>query len=402
MSGSKPSTGGSVTARLTAFLRPSPSAPDAYPERPEGRLIWIHVPQDMPTGPIRELCQIINTQIDDVNCLITADNPDKWQIVEHALIAHLPVDQHAAVGVFLDHWQPDLLLWADRIFRARVLQQFKTSQNPMFLINLPVLDLSRRSLRRSVSSILVQFDAAQVVSAAASERLVSLGFDATKIEQVLPVSEMAWPLKDNDKRRSLAAALGPRPIWCAARLNLSELNTISKIHRRLRKSFPRAVLALIPAEPADGREMIRILSAGGWRVASETGDNQPDRQTDIVVTAGPESLGCWLRLASLALMGGSIAGPEACDPFEAAALGSAIVCGPNTFPFASRYQQLLDGGALVRVAELESLAEQMVNTFAPDRSAELATSAWRVGSEGAAALEKIVDLANSVLQREKS
>ncbi|MCF6305857.1 MAG: hypothetical protein L3J33_10860 [Rhodobacteraceae bacterium] len=397
----KPSTAG-VASRLAAFLRVSPSAPAEYGDRPKGRLIWLHVPDDMPIGPLRELGQMLQEQFEDVSCLLSAANVDKWQGIETLTTVQLPKDENAAIDRFLNHWQPDLLLWGDPVFQARIIQKYKSANAPMFLINMPVLDLSRRSLRRSAGHVLAQFDKAQVISTVAAERLASLGFPADKISQVLPISEMAWPMPDDaPRRRAISAGLGPRPIWCCAHLRMSELSAISNAHHLARKSFPTALMILAPAQGEDAKEITRILSADGWRVTRENTGKPPDRQCEVLVANDPEKLGVWYRLASVSVMGGSLTGPASCNPFEAAALGSAVICGPITFPHGARYRQLANGDAVVRIEDPNQLGTYLTNTLAPDQSAKLATAAWTVGSEGVEALGQIIELVKDEFQPEE-
>ncbi len=398
MPSTKPSTAG-VASRLAAFLRASPSAPAAYGKRPEGRLIWLHVPNDMPVGPVRELCQMLAEQFDGVTCLLTATDIEKWRVIKDIGLAELPADQNLAIDNFFNHWQPDMLLWADPVFQARIIQKFKSGNKPMFLINMPVLDLSRRSLRRSAGTVLAQFDKAQVTSTIAAERLLSLGFPSEKTFRALPISEMAWPLPDDEpRRRRIGETLGPCPTWCCAHLRVAELSTISKTHHFARKSFPNAVLILVPALGEDVKEIVRILSAEGWHVTRDQAEFSIDRKCEILVTNGPEALGIWYRLASVSIMGGSLNGPASCNPFEAAALGSAIICGPITFPHGARYRQLANGDAVVRVESPSLLGAYLTNTLAPDQSAKLATAAWTVGSEGVEALTQIIDLVKNEFQ----
>ncbi len=344
---------------------------------------------------------MLSEQFDGLHCLITATDISRWQKFDTLTVVQIPPDQTAAIDGFYNHWMPDMLLWADPVIQARILQKYKSGNRPMFLINMPVIDLSRRSYRRNIGNVLGQFDQAQVISNVAAERLQSLGFPAEKIAQVLPMSEMAWPLPDNEaRRRAVAEALGPRPVWCCAHLRMSELSIISNCHHLARKSFPTAMLILVPALNEDVKEIIRILSAEGWRVLRDDTEKPIDRQCEILVTNGPESLGIWYRLASVSIMGGSLNGPASCDPFEATALGSAVICGLITFPHGARYRQLANGNALARVEDLSQLGNCLTNTLAPDKSAQLATAAWTVGSEGVEALSQIIELVQNELQPE--
>ena len=399
----KPPSGNGVASRLAAFLRPSPSAPATFSKRPKGKLIWLHLSDDVPAGPVHELCQMLSQQFEGTKCLITTNSPEKFRVIENALVTPLPIDHATNLEDFFEHWNPDLLLWADQQFQPRILQVFTQRKRPMFLINLAELDLSRRGSRRIASSILDSFDLAHVTSKSARDTLVGLGLPAVKIVEVAPMSEMARPMPDNEnRRRAIAAGLGPRPIWCAAHMRMAELSSISTAHHIARKSFPTALLVLVPADGEDVKEIVRILSTDGWRVVSENTSTTTDRQSEILVANGPADLGIWYRLASVSVMGGSVNGPVSCDPFEAVALGSAVICGPITFPHGDRYRQLEQEGALARVSETSTLGACLTQTLAPDQSASLATAGWAVGSEGVEALLQIVDLVKSALQPEAS
>ncbi len=387
-----------VASRLAAFLRAGPAKAPDYAKRPAGPLVWLHFPTETPPEPVQELCQMLCARHKGLACLLSSNEETVWRDAKNTFVTRLPNDTALSVEDFLNHWQPDLLLWADPIFQLRVLQRFKSHKKPMFLINMPVLDLSRRSIRRTVNTVLAQFDRAQVVSSGAAERLQSLGYPAEKIVKAVPISEMAWPLPDDETmRRAIATGLGPRPIWCAPHLRISELSVISNAHHIARKSFPTAALIIVPAAGEDVGEISRILRSGGWRVSTDNPASPVDPQCDILLASSPKVLGVWYRLASVCVMGGSFNGPASCDPFEAVALGSAVICGAITFPHGARFRQLAKGSALVRVDNPANLGASLASILAPDKSAELATAGWRVGSEGVEALTQIANLVDTVI-----
>lgn len=345
---------------------------------------------------------MLTTQFEGTNCLLSVAEPDKWKALENVSVTAFPEDHIASVEQFLNHWQPDVLLWADPVMRPRLLQSYANTKKPMFLIDLFSVDVSRRGARRAISSILSQFEKAQVTSDTAARQLAGLGFASEKTKRVPPISCIAWPLPDDEShRRKASAVIGPRPIWCAAHIHMSELSTISNAHHQARKSFPTAVLILVPSDSKDVKEMLRILSADGWRVDLDGAETRSDQQCEVIITNGPVNLGVWYRLASVSIMGGSLNGPTSSDPFKAAALGSAVISGPVTFPHAARYEQLSKGGAVVQAEDILQIGTVLTATLAPDRSAELATAAWDVSSEGIEALTHITELVSSVFPSEE-
>ena len=92
-------------------------------------------------------------------------------------------------------------------------------------------------------------------------------------------------------------------------------------------------------------------------------------------------------------MGSSlIAGHGGRDPFEPAALGSAILYGPNVSLHLSSYTRLANVGAARIVKDAESLAAALNQLIAPDRAAAMAHAAWELMSTGAEVTDHLVDL----------
>jgi 3-deoxy-D-manno-octulosonic-acid transferase len=68
-------------------------------------------------------------------------------------------------------------------------------------------------------------------------------------------------------------------------------------------------------------------------------------------------MGLWFRLAPVSFVGGSIAPRGGHNPFEPAALGSAILTGPSVENFRPAYDALLRAGGAVSVGDAALLAE---------------------------------------------
>jgi 3-deoxy-D-manno-octulosonic-acid transferase len=135
----------------------------------------------------------------------------------------------------------------------------------------------------------------------------------------------------------------------------------------------------------------------GLRVAARADGDEPEEATQAFLAEGTGEMGLWLRLAPLSYVGGTLAGPGGRNPFEAAALGSAILHGPRTAPWEAHWQRLAAAGAarLVRTgAELGGAVESLL---APDRVAAMAHGAWDVATQGAAALARAADVIREAL-----
>ncbi len=383
----------SVTSRLAALLRTNgDSVAPTTLARPEGPLVWLHLPRDAALEPIRELCITLTRRIDGLTCLLTLPEATE-QRCEAAIVQALPPEQNGAINAFLDHWKPDLLLWSDPVFRTRVIQRTKVAKTPMVMVNMPVLDLSRRFLRRSIAVSLGHFDHAQVLSAAAANRLSEFGVPKENIRIVPPLAEIAAPPGHSESQRKSIAAMCPSHTrWCAVSLPLCEADTILKAHIEARKSFPGLGLLVLTAPGERAQDMAEAFNDAGLCVQVLKTGAPPERPFDVLISDDPADLGSFVRLSMVAFMGGTFAGPQAADPYPAVALGAAVVCGGFTAPHQEKFRKLFRGEAVVSPDSAAELAETLTETLAPDRAAQLATAAWKVGSEGVEAIEQIVDL----------
>jgi 3-deoxy-D-manno-octulosonic-acid transferase len=80
------------------------------------------------------------------------------------------------------------------------------------------------------------------------------------------------------------------------------------------------------------------------------------------------------------------------DPFEAAALGSAVLYGPQVAPFQRHAGRLNAAGASRLLRSGADLGLAVETLLAADKTAELAHAAWDVTSRGATVTNRIAAL----------
>jgi 3-deoxy-D-manno-octulosonic-acid transferase len=102
-------------------------------------------------------------------------------------------------------------------------------------------------------------------------------------------------------------------------------------------------------------------------------------------------LGLWYRVAPISLVGGSLQPIGGHNPFEPAALGSAILHGPYVTNFVDIYQRLSEAGAARLVTGPDTLSEAVHELMNPDKAAAMAHAAWEVVSQGAEVTDRALD-----------
>jgi 3-deoxy-D-manno-octulosonic-acid transferase len=207
-----------------------------------------------------------------------------------------------------------------------------------------------------------------------------------------PLTETALPLDCDDAVLTrLLTDLGPRPVWLGARTRGVEAAYVIEAHRRAIRYAHRLLLVLVPETPADAEQALAAAQDSDLRLCQWDSGDVLDENSQILLTEGPEDLGLWYRLAPLAFLGGSlVSGHGGTDPLEAAALGTAILYGPNVGAHLSAYTTLVDAGSARIVRDVDTLAGAVSQLVAPDRAAAMAHAGWDVVSRGAAATDAVI------------
>jgi 3-deoxy-D-manno-octulosonic-acid transferase len=370
--------------------------------RPEGPLVWMHVGSETEALGVPDLIDRLREERDDLAILITTSRygPDEL------LAARLPRDvllQSAPYGVgpgaegFLAHWRPEVAIWADSRLEPVLIEATHRAGVTMFLVDARVperpgwrwLPGIRRALLRRFAHVLAG-------DARADTGLRALGVPATRIEVTGFLQEGGAPLTCSQAERdSLAELLAARPVWLAAGATPGELEMIVAAHQQAMRRAHRLLLILAPEPGESGPDLAAALEAEGWVVGLRSKEDEPEQDVEIFIADMPDELGLWYRLSPISLIGGTLHGEPgfgARNPYEAAALGSAVLFGPHMGLWRESYTRLREAGAARAVADTASLARAVEFLLAPDKVAEMASAAWEVTTSGAEATDKVVAL----------
>jgi 3-deoxy-D-manno-octulosonic-acid transferase len=130
-------------------------------------------------------------------------------------------------------------------------------------------------------------------------------------------------------------------------------------------------------------------------------DPYPDETTQVMVADDPGDRGLFFRVAPVSFLGSSlVSGHGGCDPFEAAALGSAVLYGPKVRNFLPSYGRLATAGAARIVNDAGALGNAVSRLIAPDQAATMAHAGWDVISEGAELADRVIEMVQDRLDEE--
>ncbi|WP_415184517.1 3-deoxy-D-manno-octulosonic acid transferase [Phaeovulum sp.] len=391
--------------------------------RPEGPLVWLHATTPAAHASAGQLARHISHARPGLAVLLSEQgldpglaapksaNPSGTQAAHkgpptNEIIATAPPtgDDPALARAFIDHWHPDLSVFVATTFSAdtpptlptALIEACHAKGHPLMLCDtrLPATMAQRFNLKRPLlRALLGRFRLLLVQDQISVTTLTQLGVPADRIEAPGTVSETAEPLPCFEtERAAIALTLRARPVWLAMAPPAAEEAAVLAAHSYALRHAHRMLLILLPEDPGRGAELADQLQSEGWSVARRTEEGEPDEDTQILIADDPSEPGLWYRLAPVTYMGGTLSGTaiNPHSPLEPAALGSAILHGPQTVPFAAEYARLGEARAARLLADENALAMAVADLIAPDKAAALAHNAWAVTSGGSGVAETVV------------
>lgn len=374
------------------------------PPRPAGRLVWLHAPGEGLVSPMRALARRL-VEEDGLPVLLTA--PVDLPAMEGVILQPPPVDSPVDARAFLDHWRPELVLFAGGQLRPAVIHEAGERQIPMLVVNgkAPAFLRERDGWYPGLMrSALGRFRAIMAVDEAAARAFRKGGAALSSVAVTGRMEEEGIVLPASEAERSaLARQFAARPVWFAAGVTEAEEVAVMYAHRTALQHSHRLLLILLPEDPARAAPLAAQLEdEEAWAVAQRSRDEEPEADIEVLVVDNPAEIGLWYRLAPVTFLGGTLlgAGPVR-PPMEAAALGSAILHGPRTGALGPVFGRLGAARATRAVASAVDLADALGDLLAPDRAARLAQAAWAVASEGAEVTEGILTRIRAIMDGEE-
>ncbi|WP_306005619.1 3-deoxy-D-manno-octulosonic acid transferase [Aquicoccus porphyridii] len=345
----------------------------ASASRPDGRLVWLHAVGLGEVLALRGLIARMARLEPDLSFLVTSNTLGSARVLarnmpSRTLHQFAPLDAPGPARRFLDHWRPDLSIWAEQELWPGLVFRADRAGIPLALINARMNDsaLARRRRARAIyRDILPRFALISAQEKRTASNLTALGARRVRCDGSL--KSIAPPLADDPTEKTLLETdIGDRPLWLAASTHAPDEDLVLTAHERLLTRAPETLQILAPRLPDRGDTIATEIRARGLRLARRSaGDSiAPETQVYLADTLG--EMGLFYRLAPVAFIGGSMNETQGHNPWEAATLGTAILHGPYLANFAADYAALQDARAARMVNTPNALAEAVTN---PDNAA---------------------------------
>ena len=378
--------------------------------RPDGTLIWLHaasVGESLSLLPVLDRLQL---RLPDATILVTTGTVTSARLMASRLpdrVIHqfVPIDARVAVRRFLDHWRPDLAMFVESELWPNLLGLTALRGTPIILLN---GRLSRRSFQRWVAwphlgrALFRNFALVLAQDAVQGDRFRALGAGSVETPGDLKAA-VAPPPADPIVLAQLQAAIAGRMVWLAASTHAGEEAVVIAAHRRLALKYPGLLTILAPRHPARGDAVAALIEQSGLTLSRRSRGDLPDRDTAIYLVDTMGELGIFYRLAAIVLVAGSLAIETALgghNPLEAAALGCAVLHGPDTATSSETTRALDLAGAAMIVDGLEGLTGALDSLLADQaRVKAMGEAGQNVAARQAAVIEHMMVALEPWLER---
>ena len=342
--------------------------------RPDGQLFWLHGASVGELTMLLPLIEHISQHYPQAHILVTSGTITSAKLMETRLPArafhqYVPLDTPKAAARFLDHWTPDLALWAESEIWPNLILQTKARGVPMALINARLSAKSIEGWSKRKTSARALFNCFDLILASDSDTQNGLSWLLGKdITMTGNLKDAAAKLPAQPSElKPLARAAGKRPVWCAASTHAGEEELILAAHRQVLKTHPKALLILALRHPERRAEMSPLLQ--GFQPAIRSRQELPRAKNRVYLFDTIGEMGLAFSLSDISFVCGSLVkGLMGHNPLEPARFGNAVLTGAHIASFADSYKAMIAFNAAQRILNPDMIG-QTVTQLLSDKDA---------------------------------
>jgi 3-deoxy-D-manno-octulosonic-acid transferase len=397
---------------VAGFRQRLGSIPDLRDElRP---VIWIHCVSVGETQAARPLVRRLRNEFPGHSLVISTITQTGQRLAREvfqdqvAQVFYFPFDWRWSVRRAFARINPNGILLMETELWPNFLRECQRRHIPVALVNGRI---SSQSFRRYhlVKPFIVRVLSALYVAAmqtnADADRMARLGMSTERIFatgnlkfDVGPVPTTAVTTEEIRNRFRLQPGV---PLILAASTHAPEETIIIESFLNLKRQYKEPVrLLLAPRHPERFQEVASLLDNAALKWARRTNaqrDTDPDAEIILLDTIG--ELPATYSLASIVFVGGSIVDKGGHNVLEPAAAGNCIVTGPHTSNFRAIVDLLLQGGALLQLAQLNATDQirPLSSAFLellmdPERRTQMGLRAKQLFDENNGATDRTISL----------
>lgn len=371
-----------------------------------GKAVWIHAVSVGEVYVAAQMMAALREQMPDIRFVFSTTSSTGWteasqRVTDRDVLIYCPLDFPPCVKRALDAVQPRAFILTETEIWPNLIRSCHRRGIPLFLINARVSDHSApgyRRLRYWFGPVLRMFTRIFAQSEQDRDRLTDAGADPETVE-VTGSFKFDTARRAPEKEKAVRVFLdqygcgGDRRVLLGGSTWPGEDEILVTIYQKLRSSFPRLRLVLVPRhfEKADAVQAT-VERAGFVCVRKSKLRPTPDillqqameRGDGVIVADTTGELMGFYGNARIAFVGKTMCEKErgGQNMIEPCLCGCATITGPHTENFRPVMADLLASDAVLQVAGREKLTAQIWQLLSDDQKCE------SLGARAVAAVEK--------------
>jgi 3-deoxy-D-manno-octulosonic-acid transferase len=374
------------------------------------QVIWLHAVSVGEVNLCTQLIRALELRLPNIKFVVSTTTTTGMAELRRRLPTHIskiyyPIDRRKSVGRALAVINPEAIVLVEAEIWPNFLWRANDLKIPVFLANARLSDRSLRAYKRFGFVFRSLFASLAGVSCQNEEDAARLRSVGCRPEAVSVVGNLKFDAAKLDERRALDVPalfrqLGvpsDAPILVGGSTHDGEEAVLAEIAQRLRARFPKLFLVLVPRHFERGNEVGRQLRERGVKFAYRNliGANTQlaggEVECLLVNTTG--ELRFFYEHATVVFVGKSLTAIGGQNPIEPAALGKAMVFGPNMQNFDGIARNFIGVAGALQVSDAAALEQAITGLLADeDRRAELGRNAQEVVRENLGAIDRTVEM----------
>jgi 3-deoxy-D-manno-octulosonic-acid transferase len=364
--------------KQVAYLNHIPERFGFYTAKSDKPVIWLHTVSVGETRAAASLVQRLQTTYPDHQLLLTHTTPTGREASEQlygdkVMRVYLPYDYPFAVKRFLRHFRPRTGVLLETEIWPNLIHHSRLAKVPLLLLNARLSEKSFARYSRFPNLSLASLCQLQSVSAQTEEdasRLRKLGTQNISVMGNLKYDIEPPPamLTIGKQLRNLFGS--DRPVFLAASTREGEEEILLEALKQL--DVPALLIVIVPRHPQRFDVVAALLTKKNFQFQRRSENRPVAPQTQVVLGDSMGEMFGYYAACDTAFIGGSLLSYGGQNLIEACAVGKPVIIGPHTYNFSQASNLAVDGGAAMRVKDVNELVANLQELLAhPQRMVQM-------------------------------
>lgn len=381
-------------------------------------VMWIHAVSVGEVNLVIRLIEELERRLPNLKIVVSTTTTTGMGELRRRVPAHVekiyyPIDRWKWVQRALGTIHPEAIVLVEAEVWPNFLWRAQAMGVPTFLVNARISDKSYRGYQWWGSVFRGLFGGLSRVCCPTETDAARLRKIGCRPDAVHTVGNMKFDaaLGGGGKKLDARAMLNDlgvpadAPVLLGGSTHDGEELVLAETWLTLRERFPNLFLVLVPRHHERAREAGRAVRAKGLRVAyrTELGKRRSaDGPIDCLVVNTTGELKAFYEVATVVFVGKTLTAQGGQNPIEPAALGRAVVCGPNMQNFRGIVPEFLDAQAVCQVKSAGELTGAIAELLAdPAKRNALGENARRVVERNQGSIARTVQIIAERLKDEE-